>query len=131
MSNPLSREPSLVLLVDDEESERNLMGQIIERQGPSVLRASTCAEARAIFFARDPDIDLLVADIALPDGNGFELAIEFRQRKMDLRVLFISGHVGAEVRRFYGPEILNFRFLAKPFTAGELVANVMAVLQEA
>ena len=66
-------------------------------------------------------VDLLIADISLPDGNGCELAIAMREKKPDLRVLFVSGHVGAEVCRFYGLDVTDLHFLRKPGGVPRLV----------
>ena len=51
-----------------------------------------------------------------------------RKRKSDLRVLFVSGHVGAEVCRFHGLEPSTLHFLGKPFKAADLLARVAQVL---
>jgi two-component system, cell cycle sensor histidine kinase and response regulator CckA len=118
-----------VLVVDDEETELSLMGRIVQREGFAVLKASSCKEARAVFERNRDVIELMVVDISLPDGNGFELTIGLRRQNPGLRVLFVSGHVGAEVRRFYGPEIQDFQFLAKPFTSGQLAAAVLSTLK--
>ena len=81
-----------------------------------------------VFEANRDRIDLFLADIALPDGNGCELAVAMRQQKPNLRVLFVSGHVGSEVCRFYGLDVTDEHFLRKPFRPSELVKSVERVL---
>ena len=81
-----------------------------------------------LFDLRGKDVTLLVADISLPDGNGCALAIALRKQKADLRVLFVSGHVGAEVWKYYGLNVPDLHFLKKPFDAAQLVSRVHDVL---
>ena len=117
-----------VLLVDDEELDRRISSEILRSEGYTVVEAENYTEAVALFNANRKRITLLVADISLPDGNGCSLAIAMRQQKTDLRVLFVSGHVGAEVCKYYGLEVGALHFLRKPFTAAELAQRVGAVL---
>ena len=79
-----------------------------------------------------PGISFLVADIALPDGNGCALAsADPRTESRDLQVLFVSGHVGSEVCRYYGLEVTDQHFLRKPFEPADLVARVKQVVKSA
>jgi len=71
---------------------------------------------------------LLITDISLPGGNGCELAIALREQKPDLRVLFVSGHVGAEICRYYSLDIFDEHFLPKPFVGTDLISRVKQVL---
>jgi DNA-binding response OmpR family regulator len=117
-----------ILLLDDEETERANASQILHGEGWNVLEADCCKDALMVFEANRDRIDLLLADIALPDGNGCELALAIRQQKPHLRVLFVSGHVGSEVCRFYGLDVTDEHFLRKPFRPSELVKSVERVL---
>jgi CheY-like chemotaxis protein len=116
-----------VLLVDDEESDRDMICATLRTEGFAVLQAGSYQEAYGRFEANRDSVDLLVADISLPDGNGCELALAIRDSKPDLRVLFVSGHVGAEVCRFYGLDVTDLYFLRKPFAANELSRSVQQV----
>src|SRR2546423_1206520 len=117
-----------ILWVDDEETVRTAIGEVLRNAGYTVLEATGYNDAVAIFEANREAIDLLIADIALPDGSGCELALALRDRKQDLRVLFVSGYVGAEVCRFYGITPNDIEFLAKPFSNEELVTQAQLVL---
>jgi DNA-binding response OmpR family regulator len=118
-----------ILLVDDEETDRNVVRQILQTKGFRVLEADTYQRALSVFAENDDSIDLLLTDISLPGGNGCELWVSMRKRKTDLKVLFVSGHVGAEVCRFYGLQQSDFHFLGKPFKATYLLARVIQVLR--
>jgi two-component system, cell cycle sensor histidine kinase and response regulator CckA len=122
------REKTSILLVDDEETDLSQTRNALEAAGFSVLTATEYSTGLSVFESQPDRIDLLIADIALPDGNGCDLALAMLARQPSLRVLFISGHVGSEVCRFYGLDIADLHFLRKPFTAPALVSRVREVL---
>jgi DNA-binding response OmpR family regulator len=116
-----------ILVVDDEDSDRADARDALEQEGFTVVSAATYAEAVAICEAV-PGISFLVADVALPDGNGCALAIALQQKLPDLRVLFVSGHVGGEACRYYGLDVTDSHFLRKPHSTKELVTRVKEVM---
>jgi DNA-binding response OmpR family regulator len=116
-----------ILVVDDEESDRAAERNTLEREGFHVIEAETYGEAITACEAT-PGITFLVADLALPDGNGCALAIAVRLKIPEVKVLFVSGHVGSEACRYYGLDVTDFHFLRKPFTARELLARVKEVM---
>jgi two-component system cell cycle sensor histidine kinase/response regulator CckA len=92
------------------------------------LEADSYSDAMAVFDLNRDAVKLLVADVSLPDGDGVALAIALRKQKPDLRVLFVSFHVGAEVCKTYGLDVDSVHFLGKPFAENELVARIGKVL---
>jgi DNA-binding response OmpR family regulator len=123
--------PYTILIVDDEESDRSSTRQVLKEAGYTLLESDCFQDALGRFESHRDSIDLVVADIALPDGNGCELALTMRDQKEALRVLFVSGHVGAEVCRYYGLDVSDLHFLRKPFGPEELCSRVEAVLASA
>ncbi len=117
-----------VLVVDDEESDRNAIVHALRSQRCSVLEASSYAKAIAVFESYRHTVRLLIADIALPDGNGCALAIALHQQQPDLRVLFVSGHVGSEVCKYYGLDVDALHFLRKRFGESHLIQRIENVL---
>jgi two-component system, cell cycle sensor histidine kinase and response regulator CckA len=117
-----------VLVVDDEEIDRTTIARILCKHGYAVLEAQGCRDAMAAWDLNRNAIDLLVTDISLPDGNGCALAIAIQERKPQLRLLLVSGHVGAEVCKFYGLEVTDLHFLRKPFDEVQLLTSVQSVL---
>ena len=69
--------------------------------------------------------------MSLPGKTGIELARVLLRRKPDLKVLFVSGHVGAEVIRFHGLPASDRHFLKKPFRAERLTERVKDLLKSA
>lgn len=65
-----------ILLVEDHDDTAAAITRLLERNGYAVLRAATCAQARA--FASNGGFDLLLSDLWLPDGNGWSLMSDLR-----------------------------------------------------
>lgn len=80
-----------VLLVDDHAVFRQALSLFLDRQPDIevVAQAGTLAEARQSLGG----VDVIVLDIALPDGNGFELIGELRKLDPDVAVLVLSGTI--------------------------------------
>jgi len=117
-----------VLVVDDEELDRTNASIILRAEGYDVLQAENYTDAMAVFDLNRNSLRFLVADVSLPDGNGCALAIAIQKEIPDLRVLFVSGHVGAEVCKYYGLEVAALHFLRKPYDAVELATRVREIL---
>src|SRR6202007_1629737 len=71
--------PLQILLVDDHRDTVNVLKRLLTRIGYQVVTAETFRDA--LQLAATNDFDLLVSDIGLPDGNGFELLKEIRKRQ--------------------------------------------------
>ena len=120
-----------VLVVDDEENDRSTVCQILLREGYTVLETDCYRRAISVVEANRERVDMVVADLSLPDGDACDLALRLRDRQPNLRVLFVSGHAGAEVCRFYGLDQTGLHFLRKPYTAKQLSDSVQRVLNAA
>jgi DNA-binding response OmpR family regulator len=108
-----------ILVVDDDESIRNLVKSLLEAARFAVLTASNGAAALALFRAARQQIALVLTDVAMPGMNGVELADRVLAIDNHLPVLFMSG--SDVVDRGYG-------CVAKPFRGAELIARVHAAL---
>jgi DNA-binding response OmpR family regulator len=117
-----------VLVIDDEPIDADTMYRILTAHGFRVYIGYDYDDALTIFQLND-EIELLIVDISLPGRSGLEIASELLKRKPSLRVLFVSGYVGAEVIRFYGVSTSDVHFLRKPFQADELVKRIAEVLK--
>src|SRR5436309_8675917 len=113
-----------ILVVDDEQSDRELIRHILQLELYALLEASNYFQATAIFEQQAGQIDLLVTDVALPEQNGCELAKRLLTLYTDLKILFISGSTGAEICKQYGVPITATHFLSKPLLSDELANRV-------
>ena len=115
-----------ILVVDDEDSVRALVGAILRRHGYHVLEAATAHAACAFFDKHGAEIDLLLSDVVMPDMNGPTLAQRLVGRRPELRTLFISGYADGGSPIDGGNP--NVSFLSKPFQAAALVTRVRELL---
>ena len=78
-----------ILIADDEESIRNLLGSWLRNHGYAVTCVASAHEA-----ARHLDqehFDLVITDVVMPDGDGYELIAAFREARPMTRILAMSG----------------------------------------
>jgi CheY-like chemotaxis protein len=126
-SDALPRGAETVLLVEDEEAVRKLLGQILTSAGYRVIDAGGGAEALERSRLHPGALDLMITDVVMPGLSGPQLAVRLAEERPGIRVLFISGHadgtLGAEAP--LGP---GRSFLYKPFTAGDLTRRVRQIL---
>jgi DNA-binding response OmpR family regulator len=118
---------STVLLVDDDLTVVAMLTDALEARGYSVSSAYTAAEADRMIEELRPDVILL--DLALPDGNGLLLCANFRA-KTNAPIIVCSASKQQDDR------ILGFKlgaddFVSKPFSVEELAARIEAVLRRA
>jgi len=116
-----------VLLVEDDESVRNLMERTLKGLGYTVLVARDGEEGVELHRKNSDRIDLAILDLVMPRKGGREACEEMRNVRADLKVFFMSGYTADAV---HGSFVLNagIRFLSKPFGPGELARKVREVL---
>ena len=116
-----------ILVVDDEPGIRGLVAKILRREKYHVIEAGSADEAVTAALNHGAPIQMLVTDVMMPGRSGRELADQFRETIPSLKVLYMSGHTGAESLR---PGALppGSRFLQKPFTLDALVSTVRELL---
>jgi len=119
-----------VLLVEDDEAVRDLVEEVLRASGVDVLVATNPAEALAIAARQSVTFDLLISDLAMPTMSGAELAERLSSLRPGLRVLFISGYP-VEESVTEGLRLSGLRYLAKPFTPGQLRREVRLLLESA
>ena len=116
-----------MLLVEDEESVRQLLHKVLTRAGYTVYATSSTAEVRSLLEREDRRIDLLITDVVLSQGSGREVADVVLAAHPECRALYISGYTDdAVVRRGILTE--QMPFLQKPFSAASLLEKVASVL---
>ncbi len=106
-----------ILLVEDHEPTRKALGQLLTRRQHEVKLAASAAEARELFSQNN--FQLLISDIGLPDGNGFELMKEFRSRNRNLWGIALTGY-GMEQDMARSEEAGFISHLTKPIRVQSL-----------
>jgi PAS domain S-box-containing protein len=116
-----------LLLVEDEAPVRASVRRLLEWHGYTVLEARNGAEALKIYEAREDEIDLVLTDILMPELGGLELVEQLRERRPDLRVVFMSGYAERALTS-NGSVPSGTGYLEKPFTVETLMRRVREVL---
>ena len=116
-----------VLVVEDESSVRRLVSKVLEKQGYRVLEAENGNHALEVASAFS--FELLLTDIAMPGMDGRELAHSFRERRPDLPIVFMSGHIQDRPE----PESPNDNltaYLQKPFSLQLLAQTIEEMFEK-
>jgi two-component system, cell cycle sensor histidine kinase and response regulator CckA len=119
-----------LLLVEDNDEARDALRRALEWHGYTVLVARDAGEAEARFRKFAHVIDLMVADVVLPDRSGVVLAARLARSQPGLRVLFLSGYAGRELS-LDADGIGPSGFLEKPVTIRQLGEEVRRLLDTA
>lgn len=115
-----------VLVVEDDPTLRGQLAELLEREGyRSVRGAGTVADALLTVATWQPQ--LLLLDVMLPDGNGFDLLRRVRETS-DAPALFLSAR-DEDASRLRGLGLGADDYVAKPFLPAELLLRLAAVLR--
>jgi two-component system, OmpR family, catabolic regulation response regulator CreB len=120
----MSRPRRTILLVEDETSITEPLAEALRSEGFDTEVAGTVAQALEL-TGRDPDLVLL--DVMLPDGSGFEVCRELR-KSSQVPIIMLTAR-GEEADRVVGLELGADDYVVKPFSAREVVARIRAVLR--
>jgi two-component system cell cycle sensor histidine kinase/response regulator CckA len=116
-----------VLLVEDEARVRKLICEVLTMKGYQVLECTRAEEAVRLFDGHGPSIDLVIADVVMPEMSGPELVRRLAVQRPELRVLFISGYPDEAVIH-HGILTSGAAFLQKPFLPDALARKVREIL---
>lgn len=114
-----------LLIVDDEEKIRTLIGKYASLEGYEVVEAEDGMTASSLLKTRD--FDLVILDIMLPDIDGFTVCRELRKEK-NTPVIMLSAR-GEEYDKLHGFEVGVDDYVVKPFSPKELMMRVAAVIK--
>lgn len=116
-----------ILIVDDDAEIRHLLVRYLDKNG---LRATAVADGRSMWHALDKGtFDLIVLDLMLPGDDGLTLCRDLRARS-DIPIIMLTAR-GEETDRIVGLEMGADDYLAKPFSARELLARIKVILRRA
>ena len=128
---PAAVATSRLLVVEDDDSIRETVGEALRAEGYEVTTCSDGSEALSL-FTEEPSqqVDLLVLDLMLPGLGGLDLCRELRRVDNNTPILVISAR-DSETDRVLGLEVGADDYLVKPFGLRELVARCRALLRRA
>jgi two-component system, cell cycle sensor histidine kinase and response regulator CckA len=115
-----------LLIVEDNESVRNAVAELLPTLGYTVLTADP-SQALSIVDRYPSPIDLLITDVVMPEMSGPMLSEKLRSLRPGLRTVFMSGNA-QDVMTKHGILESNAAFLRKPFTLSELAGKVRATI---
>ena len=118
---------SNILLLEDDLSLINGLSFAFKKQGFELVVARTLKEADSLWV--DGKYDLLVLDVSLPDGTGFEFCKKVRQVSK-VPIIFLTA-ADEEMNIIMGLDIGGDDYITKPFKLGVLVSRVNALLRRA
>ncbi|HJW76158.1 MAG TPA: response regulator, partial [Thermoleophilia bacterium] len=119
--------PTRILAVDDEEQIRRALKSILGTRSYDLELAATGEEGLAKAIDRPPD--LVILDLALPGIDGIEVCRQLRAWTT-VPILILSVHSG-ETEKIRALDEGADDYLTKPFSAGELLARIRALLRRA
>jgi two-component system OmpR family response regulator len=115
-----------LLVVDDEPFLREAVAASLRFLGFGVTTAETAADA--LRLARDQAFDLMILDVMLPDGDGFEVVRRLRRDGCGVPVIFLTAR-DTEADKVAGLSLGGDDYMTKPFGLEELAARVRTVLR--
>jgi DNA-binding NtrC family response regulator len=114
-----------ILIVDDEESMRDLVAAMLAQYGYHVVIARGGQDAVDLYKEKSKDIDLVVMDVKMPGLDGFEAQYAIHRFNPYAKVLLMSGYLLESL-----PEMDSPRFIQKPFSADFLNSTIRAFLDK-
>jgi len=119
-----------ILVVDDDKQIREMLREILEREGYKVEEAENGKEALAI--QRERPSDLIITDLIMPEQDGVETIIELVQKDPSVKIIAISGggRIGPRDYLEMANALGASRTFYKPFKRPEILAAVEELLKE-
>jgi two-component system, OmpR family, response regulator RegX3 len=114
-----------ILVVEDETSISEPFAEALRRAGFEPVLTGTAAGALAL--AEETEPDLVMLDLALPDGDGRDVCRELRRRS-DVPIVMLTAR-GTEMDKIVGLELGADDYVVKPFSAAEVISRIRAVLR--
>ena len=114
-----------ILLVEDNETIIMGLKYSLEQEGFQVISAKTAKESKEKL--ENKSIDIVLLDVSLPDGNGFEICKEIKE-KNDIPVIFLTAQ-DEETSVVLGLDLGADDYIVKPFRTRELISRIKSVLR--
>ena len=115
----------VILLVEDEPNIRNLVATMLDTAGYQTIVVGSCTEAKTMYASYLPD--LIILDLGLPDADGMSL-LHFVRRNSSTPIIVLSARAN-ETDKILALDSGANDYVTKPFSSGELLARVRAILR--
>jgi CheY-like chemotaxis protein len=119
-------DPTVVLVVEDEDAVRSFVVTALRSRGHIVLEASSGVAALSLATSYEGSIDLLLTDVVMPGMRGSELAQRLQAARPDSKIIFMTGYTDEATWRI--AQATGHLVIAKPFTADGLAHAVRDAL---
>ncbi|MDR1166517.1 MAG: sigma 54-interacting transcriptional regulator [Deltaproteobacteria bacterium] len=119
----------LILIVDDEPNYQLVISEMLTAEGYAVLTAGSGEEAFKLFEAH-PEMDLVLTDMTMPNGNGIELLEKVKEARPEVPVIMLTAHGTVELA-VKAMKQGAFDYLTKPYKNDELTRTVAKALEVA
>ncbi len=117
-----------ILVTEDDVFLRDGLCEMLRREGYDVVTAGTIEASKASFLKEN--INLIILDVMLPDGNGFDMCGFIREKNKDVPILFLTA-CDDEVQIVRGLDAGADDYVTKPFKLLELLSRIRALLRRA
>lgn len=114
-----------ILLVEDDRALAMGIEFSLEEKGYKIFSTTTIKDSKEIY--ENEKIDLILLDINLPDGSGYDLC-KYIRKKSDVPIIFLTA-LDEEVNIVLGLDIGGDDYITKPFRVGELNSRIKAILR--
>jgi len=115
-----------ILILDDEETIRSLLTRLLTNKNHEPYAAETVSEA--VKYFDDNEIDVVLADIILPDRSGIDFLDHVKNRNPDIPVILMTGHPALETATT-AVRSGAFDYLSKPFTTSQISSVVASAVR--
>lgn len=117
-----------ILLLEDDISLIDGLEYSLQKNGFDVETVRTVSDALSSVVDHFSHFDLLILDVTLPDGTGFEVCEKVRQQNMQIPIIFLTAS-DEEVNIIRGLDCGGDDYITKPFKIGELCSRIRALLR--
>ena len=114
-----------ILLVEDDAPLRGALEELLCREGYEVVKAANVRSARVVM---DSEVDLILLDVGLPDGDGVDLCKTWRREGLETPILFLTAK-DEELDVVRGLDAGGNDYVTKPFRMQELLSRIRALLR--
>jgi CheY-like chemotaxis protein len=125
IEKPSSTE-KIVLLADDEMMLRDLLAELLESNGYTVIKVGSGVEALKV-LTEEIKVDLVIMDYSMPEMNGLECVNQIRKLKFEMPVILSTGSLSLE--KDFNPKKMGINsLLSKPYEFDTMLATIQQLI---